>query len=316
MEIRQVQEEDEKGIRELFYLCFGRQFTHSEWVWEYKGSPWGSTAVVTTIDDDTIVAHYGGVKIIFHSPGHGFDVYQPCDVMTHPKYRARFFAKRGALVRAGELFYEVNSMDFAFGFPSERHAILGTKQLGYTEHSYITVLSKKVLSFIDIQNPLLKVEIGWDFITGVELDALWDEVRDSYTLSIEKNSDYIFWRYRDNPVKQYEPLIVRARYKKAIKAFAIFSFVKHDLIILDFFCIRGIKIRFLFKLFEKIAIKHGLDNVKLWVNPNENIFQSRVEYGYVPEKGIPYIFKIMNKEIDPLFLFEKYCYRMGDYDAS
>ncbi|MEW6416506.1 MAG: GNAT family N-acetyltransferase [Nitrospirota bacterium] len=314
MEIREFNEEDEGAIRNLFALCFGKELSHEEWAWKYKGSPWGSNAVVA-INNGSIIAHYGGLRMKFYFRGKTFDVFQPCDVMTHPKYRARIFSKKGAMVRAGEYFYETNKMDFAFGFPSERHAILGTKQLGYTEHGYVTVLSRKVSGFSPSLNPLLKVEKGWDFINRGELDALCEKIKDNQGLSIEKNSNYIFWRYKDNPVKQYNPLIVRGRYKKTLKAFAVFSVSESELSILDFFC-STLDIRILFRLFGNIAIKYGLKAMKVWVNPKEEVSRIFIANGFTSEKGIPYIFKIMNNEIDPLFLFENYYYRMGDYDAS
>jgi hypothetical protein len=314
MEIRQSLDTDEGGIRELFYTCFGRHIPHTEWSWKYKGSPWGSSAVVT-VDDGKIIAHYGGLRMRFYSPKRIFEVYQPCDVMTHPKYRARIFSKRGAMVKAGELFYRDNFMDFAFGFPSERHAILGTRQLGYTEHNYITVLTKKVTRNHK-WNPLLKIETEWNRVDDEELDDLWEKTRDTYNLSIDKDSSYIFWRYRDNPVKEYRPFIVRSKYKKKLKAFSIFSANESELYILDLFVSRGIKPAMLFQLFEKKANEYGLKNIKVWINPEEDIYRTLTNNDYVQEKGVPYIFKIINKEITPLFLFKNYCYRMGDYDAS
>lgn len=315
MLIRKVQEDDERAIAELFSRCFGRQLSHSEWIWKYRDSPWGSAAVVAT-DGDTVVSHYGGIRMQFYFRGRTFEVFQPCDVMTDPKYRARIFSKRGAMIRAGELFYESNPMDFAFGFPNERHAILGTKQLGYTEHGYVTVLNKKVSRLSGARNPLLIVETGWDSVDGKELDSLWEEVKDDLGLSIEKNSRYIFWRYRDNPAKKYEPIMVRARYSKKLKAFAVCCINGPELLVLDFFTAKGFKFMTLSKYLENVARKDALNYVKIWVNPAEGIFHILLKAGYVREKGIPLIFKILHKDITPSFLFSHYFQRMGDYDAS
>ena len=315
MEIRSFAKNDEEKVRSLFELCFGREMPHKEWAWKYKAAPWGSAAAVSLYGDE-IVSHYGGIRMKFYSQGRTLEAFQPCDVMTHPKYRARIFARRGAMIKAGEHFFAMNRMDFAFGFPSERHAILGTKQLGYTEHDHVTALNKQVSGLSRIWSPLFKVETGWDTVDRVELDALWERVRNDYPLLIEKNSSYIFWRYRDNPAKQYEPLIVKGLYKKDIKAFAVFSIKESRLSVLDFFCAGGMKMRTLFKLLENTAVKRGLDSIELWVNPNEAVFQTLTDYGYKTRKDIPYIFKIQNREINPSFLFEKYCYRMGDCDSG
>ena len=315
MEIRKFTEADEDGIRSLFALCFGKELSHEEWSWKYKGSPWGGTAVVA-VDGEEIIAHYGGLRMKFRYQDRTFEVFQPCDVMTHPKFRARIFSKKGAMVRAGEYFYATNPMDFAFGFPSERHAILGTRQLGYTEHSYVEVLRREVSWVSPSWNLLPKVEVGWDAIDATELDALCADVRDNSCLSIEKNSSYIFWRYRDNPGKQYLPLIVRSRYGRRLRAFAVLSFGVSGLSILDFFCEKTLRERIILRIFERIASAHDLGSITLWVNPEGALIKTLIKEGFLRGKGVPYIFKVMNNTIKPAFLFHNYCYRMGDYDAS
>ncbi len=313
--IRNATASDVSGIGRLFAVCFNKELPHDEWAWKYRASPWGSMAAVAT-DGDDIIAHYGGIHMRFCMGARAYEVFQPCDVMTHPKYRARIFSRRGAMVRAAECFYESNPMDFAFGFPNERHAILGSKQLGYTKHGYVTVLNKKVSGFPFVRNLLLRVETGWDHVEARELDALWEEVKEDQGLSIEKNSRYIFWRYRDNPVKKYEPVMLRSRFAKGLKAFLVCSRNKPDLSVLDFFIARNFRLSTLSKCLESIARRNAFDQIKVWAHPAENVFDLFLKEGYVRQKGIPLIFKILNEEISPSFLFSHYFYRMGDYDAS
>jgi len=314
MEIREIKSSDEKGIRVLFHLCFGKELESSYWEWKYRKSFLGSSAVVA-IDNGEIIAHYGGIKMRFYFSGKSFIAYQPCDVMTHPKYRARIFSKRGAMVRAGEYFYKINQMDFAFGFPSERHAILGKKQLGYTEYGYVQVLSKRVLDSY-LWNPSLKTDIGWDSVHEEELDFLWDEVKDNFGLSIEKKSLYIFWRYRDNPSKKYFPLIVRNRFNGKLIAFSALSFKEDELFILDFLFSRDLNICTLMKHIERFAKKNGMKKITLWASPSDPTFKYLMDYGFTQDKGIPYIFKILSNSLDEQFLLNHYYYKMGDYDSS
>ena len=317
IEIRIAEGSDEDGIRSLFKTCFGKELSRKEWTWKYKDSPWGSAATIA-LDGDTVVAHYGGLKTKFCSPSRQYEVYQPCDVMTHPAYRARFFTKRGAMVKAGELFYRANFMDFAFGFPSERHAVLGTKQLGYTEHGFVTVLTKEISGSRNplIGRPLLRVDTGWSVLDESDIDILWEKVKDNFSLAMEKNGRYIFWRYRNHPSKQYEPIVVRGRFTKGLKALAIFSIRENELLVMDFFGTAGKDREFLCELIEAIALKRSVSVVKVWVNQKEQAFKELNRRGYSAEPGIPYIFKIIDSEINPSFLFSNYCYRQGDYDAA
>ena len=315
MEIRTITERDSAAVRDLFALCFNKELSQEEWTWKYMDSVWGSSATIA-VEGEEIIAHYGGLKMNFSSEGRNLTAYQPCDVMTHPKYRARIFSKRGAMVRAGEDFFGTNPMDFAFGFPSERHAVLGTRQLGYTEHNFVSVLRKKVSGPVMMWSPLLKVETGWNAIDKTEIDDLWTETKGGHRLSIDKHSGYIFWRYRDNPVRRYETLVVRSRFNRTPLAFVVFSIRHNELLILDFFIGDGMNKVTLLKIIENMAFNHNIDSIILWANPEEKIFSTISRCGYRSEKGVPYIFKIMNKEITPGFLFKNYCLRQGDYDAS
>ncbi len=315
VEIRGFREKDEEAIRSLFSLCFGKELSHEEWAWKYGGSPWGGTASVA-VDGGEIIAHYGGLKMRFLFRGKTFEAFQPCDVMTHPKYRARIFSKRGAMVRAGEHFYSTNPMDFAFGFPSERHAVLGTRQLGYTEHGYVTVMTRKISSSLRVFYPFIKVETGWDSVDGKEIDTLWEEARDESGLSIEKKSRYIFWRYRDHPSRKYVPLLVRNRFGRSLNAFAVFSLREGELCVQDVFFDKHQNRRTLFGIIEKFGAEHGLEKMTAWFHPDEAFFGNFMRDGFEQEKGVPYIFRIINKSLEPSFLFQNYLYRMGDYDAS
>jgi hypothetical protein len=236
--------------------------------------------------------------------------------MTHPKYRARIFSKRGAMVKAGELFFRSNPMDFAFGFPSERHAVLGTKQLGYTEHSHIMVLSKKVSVCKPFGTFLVKEDKGWSSLDEAELDGLWKEAREGYNITLDKDCRYLCWRYRDHPSRQYVPLLIRSRLSRVLQAFAVYAVRESELHILDFFSLRSFNTKTLLRLFENTAVRNGLGVVRVWVHPNESVFRTFERYGYAAEKGVPYIFKILNDQITSSFLFDAYCYRMGDYDAA
>ncbi len=314
IEIRKAIDSDTDGIRELFFESFWKELSYSEWAWKYKHSPWGSTEILA-LDGEKIVAHYGGIKSRFCFNGRMFDVFQPCDVMTHPKYRARFFSKKGAMVKAGEYFFSNNSMDFAFGFPSERHAILGTRQLGYTEHKYVSVLKKDINRHKYILKPFLKISTSWNLIDATEIDILWNSIKNENMLSIEKKSSYIFWRFRDHPIKHYEPLIIRGRFSNNLRAFCVFSISEDELSVLDFLCPKEFTIT-LFNLLENIVLDYKLRSLKLWLNTKEDIYPKIVKNGYNENSGVPLLFKIINKEIKPDFLFDNYQYRMGDYDAG
>jgi len=317
MEIRALREGEESSIRDLFVLAFGIQLYEDEWAWKYRLAPWGSASTVA-VQDGTIIAHYGGVRMPFREGRTEYMAYQICDVMTHPDYRAMFLARRGAMVRAAELYESSIPMDFAFGFPSERHARLATIQLGVERNRSVCVLVKSVGEMRRKRTPLIKVAQGWNSIKAQEIDRLWNKIKHDYSLTIDKTSDYVFWRYRDRPRRSYDVLTFRSRLTNKLKGWAVISLIEKDLHVLDFFAATGADLENLFSEMERIAEVREAERVRLWVNPSEAIYPMFKAMGYIEEQGIPLTCKILrrNLPLTPENFFGKYCYRQGDYDAS
>ncbi len=320
MDIREVLDRDEEGIRELFAVCFNKTLSSEEWRWKYRAGPWGSAASVA-IEQGEIIAHYGGIRLEFVSQDRTFRVFQSCDVMTHPRCRARALARRGAFACTGEHFFANNPMDFAFGFPSERHAILGTKLLGYTEHHHVTALEKDISSAGHgwkslLGRALYTTAAGWETLRGVEVDVLWDRIKEGYPLSIRKDSPYLFWRYRDHPTRRYEVLQIRNRYSKGLRGLAICSIQDADLFLLDFLTRNVFELEYLLASVERLAAMRGVRRVVLWANPREVAYQVLIGSGFTPTRGMPCTFWIGNSTVTATFLAQNYCYRMGDYDAA
>jgi len=316
LNIRLTRDRDEEDIRTLFKICFGKEMSHEEWLWKYKNSYLGTSSLVAE-DDGRIIAHYGGFRMRFYSNGTVFNAYQGCDVMTHPEYRARLFAKKGIIVKTAEAFYKANPSEFIFGFPSERHGRLMKLQLGWEVPRFINVMEKDSSEFSTHRNLLLKTETGWDRISPGEEDNLWMKTRDSYSLSIEKESRYIQWRYRDNPRGRYEAVVFRGLLKKDLKAYVIIKTENNELSVLDFFCDRSTNVMKVFFAIETFAKKRGLKKISLWINPSEGIFQDLSNAGYRGGKGIPYTLKAFeDSRLSPGFFLDHYCYRQGDYDAA
>ena len=316
VEIRQTREEDEEDIRTLFKICFDKELSHEEWLWKYKNSYLGTSSFVAE-DNGKIIAHYGGFKMRFYSNGAVFNAYQGCDVMTHPKYRARLFAKKGAIIKTAEAFYKANPAEFIFGFPSERHGRLMKLQLGWESPRVINVMKKDRSEFSTYRNPLLKIETGWDRISSEDVDNMWMKTRDSYRLSIEKESRYILWRYRDNPRRRYEVVIFRGLLRKEVKAYVIFRMNNDEMSLLDFFISKEINIKKVLAALEQIALKRKAPSVNLWVSPEEGIYKDFRKAGYREGKGIPYTLRVFEgSRLSPGFFLDHYCYRQGDYDAA
>ena len=316
MIIRLYREGDEEGIRMLFNVCFGKELSLAEWRWKYQRSYLGSSSFVAE-DNGEIVAHYGGFRLHFYSKGAVFQGYQGCDVMTHPRYRAKIFAKKGVIVKTAEAFYKANPTEFIYGFPSERHGRLKALQLGFEKHQYVSVLKKGSSQFKSKRLSFLRLDSGWDRISPAEIDAMWTMNRDFFPLSIEKASGYILWRYRDRPERNYEVIALRGLLKRDLKAYVIVKTEENVLRILDFSVLPAFDVRKVLSVLENLAISRGLQYITFWVNPVEKVFGELKACGYRVDRDIPFIVKVFEgSRITAQFFLDNYCYRHGDYDAS
>lgn len=316
MVIRASRETDADGIRSLFRASFDKELSQEEWSWKYRRSPLGSSSYVA-LEDDRIVAHYGGFRLRFYAKGKTYTAYQGCDVMTHPEYRAKVFARKSIIVRTAEEFYRANPTEFIYGFPPERHARLMTLQIGFEEPRLVNVMKKPAADFRPFSSRLWKVESGWNRVSSGELDRIWMKTRDSFDLAIEKNARYIEWRYRDNPRRRYEIISARRALFGDLRAYAVVMEAEDVLYILDLFAVSPVDIRKLIGSLERSAVARGHKIICLWVNPAEDIYKELTSAGYFPEEGIRYIVRMFEgARISADFFLEQYAYRMGDYDAT
>lgn len=313
--IREATEDDIDALRELFRVCFNKEVSGQEWIWKYRRSPLGSSSFVAE-DNGRVVAHYGGFRLRFYSGGRIIDAIQGCDVMTHPEYRARPFSKKGIIARTAEAFFKMNPAEFIYGFPSERHGRLKALQLGFEAHRYINLLKKKIMR--RQLNPFVRVQHGWGNISPHDIDRIWDCYKKNLKLSIEKKSDYIYWRYRGRPNNNYSLLSFRSLFRHEAIGYAIVKKEDKLLHILDLFIAgnKAMQKRVVIAL-ENYAVKMGMSEIDLWKNPIDSTYSTFREAGYEPHEGIPYIVKVFEgSSISEGFFYDNYCYSMGDYDAS
>ncbi len=320
--IREHGEKDIGGILDLFRVAFQQEQTEEWFRWKYRCSPWGSKGYVA-VHDEQIVAFYGGIRMQFRFKGTTLWSHQFCDVMSHPEYRGRLVSKTPFIVQLGELFYSENPMDFAFGFPSLRHSRLQSLRLGGKGYRLVQVYRKK-----DLRQHTglwqLKVNAGWEFFNKEDLQKLQKNVQEKSaglsgadSLHIEKNENYIRWRYRENPLKRYNLLVFRRMNRT--KGLIIYTVQDSCFNVLEIFFQKEKDVRAILIALETHVMKYlHAAGIGLWLHPMEPLNGYLNELGYGREDGIPLAFRPVNTACgvtDEVF-YNGYFYRMGDYDAS
>ncbi|MBF0343077.1 MAG: GNAT family N-acetyltransferase [Nitrospirae bacterium] len=314
--IRSATDEDIGGLCELFRICFSKLISVEEWAWKYKNTPYGAHSYVG-VDGKNIVSHFGGIRCSMEFQGQRLWAYQFCDVMTHPAYRAKSFSLKPPVLRATELFYNKHEMDFAFGFPSERHARLHCLVLGASRRMLTLYRKKLTLQDADITKMPLRVYTGWDGIREEELDLLWQRCRSAYPLSIVKDAKYLLWRYQKHPTRSYLVVAWRGFFMTHIKALAVVRIVNDTMNLLDFMVPDASLTGKFLKLVDTLAISHNVSNINVWLNGGEPVVRHFLAHGYEVSQGLPCALKILKHDrIQEIPFFNSLCYRMGDYDDS
>ncbi|MBF0565198.1 MAG: GNAT family N-acetyltransferase [Nitrospirae bacterium] len=330
--IRRAGEADEQSMRNLFALCFSREMSHDEWYWKYVLSPWGTVAYVgcatrqsDAAEPDAIVSHFGGIRCAFEMHGKRLCAYQFCDVCTHPGYRGRIFGSKPPVMRSAETFYAEREMDFAFGFPSERHARLHCLVLEST-YGKVALFRKEFSAKRYVASPmaglnLLRLQEGWRGFFDGELDDLWMTNTLKPPLTISKGEAYLRWRYQGHPTKKYDVFAWRGLLRRTIRYLAITKMKGDELQVLDFFSTVGGKpidsCRRVLALLESLARDRGAAALALWLNPGEPLAGLLSGHGYIATDGIPLALKALHPQImDAGSFYGNYGYRMGDYDDS
>jgi hypothetical protein len=143
-------------------------------------------------------------------------------------------------------------------------------------------------------------------------------VRDSAGLTLDKKSDYLFWRFRDHPSRNYEILTLKDLFIGSLKSYAVFRMEKEQLLVLDVQAAGEIQFQVVLRELEFLATQRGADTISFWRAPaSDGIRELLLREGYEEEDGIPYTVRIFEgSRISSGVFFERYNYSMGDYDAA
>ena len=313
--IQKYSGENTEEILALFRVAFNKEATPEWFQWKYLYSPWGSRGY-TVLDGNRAVAFYGGIRLQFTFQDKLLWAYQFCDVMTDPEYRARLISKTPFIVKLGEIFYRENPMDFAFGFPSLRHARLQSLRLGGEGNRFIQLYEKRHLK----RHPVLwklKVDEGWELLDGKELHNFSAHSRGDI-LRFEKDEKYIRWRYLNSPARRYGLLVFKRLNR--IRGYAIYTTEEESFHVLEIFSRNPGDVRDMLISLEWFIIntmKH-ITTIKAWFHPGEPLKDSPDNLGYSGKDSIPIAFKSVNADcgVNAEIFYNRFFYRMGDYDAS
>lgn len=306
---RMYKEGDEQGIVKLFNTTFSREMTLKEWEWKYKGQ--GNKRVCSVVlegRENGIVGHYGGIPLRMIYDGKEVTGIEAVDTMIHPKYRSftRFRDMYNLFMK--EL---ISDSKIFFGFSPERVIKLAVDRLGIYEKVETVLEAIKDVKFHNNPTRFLYSlhPIGFD---DERIDALWDNAKHQIKLAIIRDRRYIKWRYKDNPLFNYEIWGLRKRWLEQLLAVAVLKREQDKLLIMDLIYKEGLLPVLLTKV-ENLSVSLGISTMSLWApKPIRNLLKT-LGFEIVPTATT------LPRSAHPLTLSkeeirEKFFYTMGDTD--
>ncbi len=214
---------DEQAILETFQKVFNVSRSEKHWHWKFLRNPFGGPYVSTVWDGALLVAHYTAYPVPLWRNGHSSVLTQQvADILTHPAYRGVGRGITSLLARAYRHFtrsYCEGHIPFFYGFLTGAHLGFGKLFLNYQPITEVlewrlnTEAMAHYPTCLSISERLLGYRVEWTEEVGEWADLVFEQAREAYGWLTVRSSQYLRWRYQQNPDHRYHFFVVYKRNK-------------------------------------------------------------------------------------------------------
>lgn len=219
LQCRFYRDEDVPGIVDVLRLCFDdwakRENPLDYWNWKYRSTPLGSLVALVKVDD--VIAGTGHrLRYTIKVGDHVLRSQHGDDFATHPDFRGRgVFTKvlnllederrkdgRGFIytITTNPIVVKDNLKRGRFDFPQPLvHMILVNKAKSGTQAGIYLLGGLNRIAGKYSAPPIRHGDYVIDAVTGFDssLDAFYERVKGSYDFIVERNREFLNWRYGD-----------------------------------------------------------------------------------------------------------------------
>ncbi len=202
--IRRAEKRDRPALLRLFEEVFAERLDPAVWEWKYDANPFPA-ASVAALDGEDAVGFFGGFGTryrgtLFDGPG-----VSGVDVMTSRS--ARRLGHAGLYRSLGERFVEENrrlGIPFYFGFPNDRHRVIGERVLGFRTVEKAGEWSRPIgeASFLSGLRRRLRRLTPSDGLSEAH-DSLAEALHSRPGLRTDRSRATLSWRYGSRPLSGY-----------------------------------------------------------------------------------------------------------------
>ena len=200
--VRRATRDDIPGLAALFLEVFREEREERVWSWKFFDEARPGASFVCEAGG-RIVAHCGGTPVRFRDGSSEYPAFQSVDFMSSSAY-AGGIGGGGVFVRTVHEFFrqmcgEGGKAQLVYGFPGERHRLLGERLLGYSPIEPVGELSLDSTA----------ANISPDELTEKVLSSF---DKGQFPLGGVRDRPYLRWRYLTHPVHRYTYLAMRSTF--------------------------------------------------------------------------------------------------------
>jgi len=222
MEIRSAEEKDIPAIVALLKLSLGESLmpkSEAFWRWKHVDNPFGKSPVLLAYEGDLLIGVRAFMRWEWKQGAHTFKAVRAVDTATHPRHQGKGIFKNLTMKMVKQCQDE--GLAFIYNTPN-KSSLPGYLKMGWVQVGRLPI-RLKLHGFRKTQ--ITGVSKGWDALAG---HSLWDQLpaaKDTKTLGSAISLNYLQWRYRGNPIANYEvisaegerPFILVYRHKQGRK---------------------------------------------------------------------------------------------------
>jgi len=214
--VREFQDGDEEQILPMFHRSFHVERSLARWRWEYRENPYGALKISEAFSPEgQLVAQYAGYPVRFHRATGGQPSVLPAlqigDTMTEPSFRHLGRGPTSLLGRTVRHYYArfcEGQVAFNYGFNTgniQRFSMsfVGARRLESLPFHVLDLAARPLAK----PNPILSRLTGFRVERIAHFDARWDaffqRMSGAYGLLVERDAQYLEWRYARCPDTEY-----------------------------------------------------------------------------------------------------------------
>lgn len=295
--IRRATESDIPQLNALFHDVFHEERPESVWLWKFFRNPAGTFSYLCEADG-RVIAHCGGAPVRFRAYAQPVVALQSVDFMSSPTY-AGGVGGGGVFVRMVRAFFNdfcgPETVPVVYGFPGERHRLLGERILGYRPVERVVEFEIEPSGAPAAVEPLRESDC-----------ALFDQ---PVAVGAVRDIAYLRWRYLDHPLFRYGIVRVKSGWALRTSAAAIVRETEEKIHVMELTARDAAAMR---GLVAKLA--RADKPVIIWMSPEHQLGSLLRDSGVRCADRDHYV-EIRFFQDRPMPARGEFYYTLGDYDV-